>query len=189
MKPANKGHATVITHRPEIRLMRLARRKGGLSREEAVAQAEQYVEELRGISMTSIDNLIAGLEALCAASEKHQFIDLREVRRRTDQIINLAGTFSLQTLVTIAKMLSDIASAFELRSIGEIEPITVHVSALRLLSPSAPPVPSQIEEAVLGELGKVARHFGVTPQVEVEDWLVEYVDDRQKPEAVAGSYR
>lgn len=165
--------ATVIMHRPSLRLTQLINRSGGLARDVAISQAQGLVDERRSPSLEAVDALIAELEDLCDAGRATRTIVLTDVLRRADAIINLAETFAIDGLVSAAKNLCDMCNAFLERGIDEFEPVWVHVRALRLLFPADGDVPAAVQEAVLSELSKVSEHFDVSAQVEPDDWAAE----------------
>lgn len=174
---SHKKRSTVLMHRPQLRLAQLVDRAGGISRDAAIAQAEHFVEELRAPSLKAIDEVIERLEKLCARKPARTPLDLAEICRGADDIITLAGMFAVPALPQIAKKLCDLACAFKSLRIDAVEPIAVHVRALRLLSPSSNKAAPEVVSAITAELNKVAEHFNVRAPEESEDWLIEYPGD------------
>lgn len=170
-----RRRSPVLFHRPRLRLSQLVRRRGGISRELAIERALAAIEELRAQSLERLDELVGALEDLSTVCSPRAGNPCN-ICLLADEIISIAVTFSLSDVAHVAKMLCDLAVAFRERGVVEVEPIVVHVRALRLLLSADTQLSPSSRTGMLSELMKISHHFGITPQEEPEDWLIEYCD-------------
>jgi hypothetical protein len=144
--------ATVRLLKPPARLPALVARPGGMTRDAAIARAEQRLEAQRGPAMKVIGIFITTLEAM--VTPPLMPAQLTEISRVTDRLIALAEIYALDGLAEAGKRLCDLAATFtEARAIHTAS-LAVHVRALRLMAMDQPP------DGVLAELDKVLAHFG-----------------------------
>jgi len=144
---------------PENKLRTLVNQPGGLSREDAIASAEQRIEQMREQILDIITTMIG---ELCDAMQQRVTpSDIGEIHRILDRIIALSGPFRLRPLAQSAMNLTDLLRAMEDRSCIAIEPIIVHVEAIKLLGPHAVPLSDDGVSDILTGLDDVLRHFHI----------------------------
>jgi hypothetical protein len=147
---------------PKIRFTELVSRAGGVPRDLAVEAAQKSLESMRGPSDREIIKSIARMEAIVSApadSGKFSPHQLGEILRAADQVVTLAGLFGYQDLDTAARSLCDVADGLVGAGMGDKAPVAVHVQALRLMAPSATPLPDANRAIILSELAKVVAHY------------------------------
>lgn len=145
---------------PVTRLSELIGRPGGVSCDEAVAEALRAIEALRADCNLAIVHTIGDLEKLVCSAKGDLGVDvLKQVLAYSDRIVTLSGTYGYTNLDTVAKALCDLADGLSRAAARPAEPVIVHVSALRLLAPDRPALPEEAVAKVLTELAKVRAHF------------------------------
>ncbi|HEY0105062.1 MAG TPA: hypothetical protein VGB91_03190 [Rhizomicrobium sp.] len=156
----------IRTFFPRTRLSELAARAGGMPRDLAIESAKASLETMRGESTLEIARSIGELEKIVAAPAAAAKLgrgQLTSVLRVTDQIVSLAGMFDLTGLDVAARSLCDVADGLLNRGMDDLEPVAVHVQALRLMASSGAALPPEGVATILGELAKVVAHFNFTP--------------------------
>jgi len=154
-----RARKNVQIYNPENKLRTLVNQPGGLSREDAIASAEQRIEQMRGEILDIITGMIA---ELCLAMQRRvTAADIGEIHQILDRIIALSGPFRLRHLALSAMNLADLLKAMEDSNVIVIEPIIVHVEAIKLLSPHATPLSERGVSDLLTGLDDVLRHFNV----------------------------
>src|SRR5579884_3993808 len=99
-----------LTHFPKIRLSELVGRFGGVSRGDAIAQAKQELEAMRGESDRVIEASIKSLEKIVyapAKPDRYSDEQLKQILIIGDQIVTLAGTFGYGALDQTTRSLCD----------------------------------------------------------------------------------
>jgi hypothetical protein len=154
---------TALTHFPKIRLSELVGRFGGVSRDEAIAHAKKELEAMRGESDQVIENSITALEAIVnAPAERNRYSDaqLKQVLVLCDQIITLAGTFDYGALDQTTRSLCDVADGLMRTKRTDIASVHVHMRAMWMVNPKAPPLGQDQIAMMLAELRKILAHHG-----------------------------
>lgn len=152
-----------LTHFPKIRLAELVGRFGGVSRDEAIAQAKKELLAMRGESDDVIEASMKTLEALIyAPAERNRYSDaqLKQILVLCDQIVTLAGTFDYRALDQTTRSLCDVADGLLRSGRPDIASVHVHLRAMRMVSPKAPPLGEEQIVMMLAELKKILAHHG-----------------------------
>jgi len=183
--PLHTKSRSVVTHVPQTRLTSLVNRPGGMWRDQAIAEAERRVEELRATSMDVIDDEIGQLEAMGADFSCRPHEQLTDIKRVADRVITLAGTFGLSSLSEAAKRLCDLTNAFADREFIDRGSIEVHIRAIRLFGPKSPAVRAEAALTILLELRKVLEHFGVAIPDDAPDSQFDPESDFEVPAKLA----
>lgn len=149
------------TYFPTTRLTELAKRSGGMARDEAVAAAVASLEAERGGADREIRKAITLMEGALTlgGGETLAPTQILEVMRHADQVVTLAGMFGYRDLETAAKSLCDIADGLVRNFVPERAPLAVHIQTLRLLAPGGPSLGAERAKLMLAELAKVTAHF------------------------------
>jgi hypothetical protein len=161
-----------MIHFPKTRLSELAKRAGGISRDDAVEGAMQQMESLRGESDDVIETTIAALEAIGQTARKNGKCSrdqLLEILQHGDQMVTLAGTFGYGPLGIASRSLCDIADGMMRAGSDDIAPILVHVQAVRMTSPRSAALTPEQADKVLAELTRVLTHFNFSPISDAAD--------------------
>lgn len=117
----------VRKYRPDVRLQSLLKRPGGLTVEEALANAERRLESLRGQCTDAVDAKIEVIAGLAVADG----YDVAAIYALADEIFALAGTFGMSHVSRAAYSLCALLSSDE--GARKSAAIRVHVEALRAL--------------------------------------------------------
>jgi hypothetical protein len=152
-----------LTHFPKIRLAELVGRFGGVSRDEAIAQAKKELEAMRGESDEVIETSLKTLEGVVyAPAERNRYSEaqLKQILVLCDQIVTLAGTFEYRALDQTTRSLCDVADGLLRSGRPDIASIHVHMRALRMVSPKAPALSDDQFAVMLAELKKILAHHG-----------------------------
>lgn len=154
---------TIVVKRYMVpnRLATLVNRPGGRLRDEAIAEATRNLETVRGTSMDAIEDLIGDIERQCDDCCTAPKVACEEIKRLANQIITISGTYGLSGLSEACKRLCDLISAAATRPKVLQGPLSVHVGAIRLLSPKNSPLDATSAMLLLGELRRVLEHFDV----------------------------
>lgn len=149
----------VRTYRPDSRLAKAIDVPGGITIAEALVRSEAAVEAVRAECMAGIDEKIAEMEAAtCGQAFTSAPAELQRVYRLANEILNEAGVFGLAELSEAGRSLCDLTAGWSNGGI-EIEPIRLHVAAMKSLR--RPEVESDlaVRTAVLNGLRQVtAKH-------------------------------
>jgi hypothetical protein len=170
----NARKQTLLIHKPRLRLAALANRPGGISREKAIADAEESLADMRGAASDAMDAAVGELEDLCSRCAPDGHYSANEVLRLADCVITAASTCSSANIAHVAMRLCDVVSALGRQSIHDLDAISVHIRAMRLLLSSTQGLSPDAVNEVMRELDKVADHFGATAHEDGEDWFAEY---------------
>jgi hypothetical protein len=146
---------------PKTRLTELAARSGGVTRETALDGALKNLNDSRADADITIEKSICALEAIVADSRGGLLTeaDMRDVLRYSDQIVTLAGTFGYDSLDSAVKNLCDVTDGLLSAKLFHAAPIAVHIRAMRMFCPGAPPMAAGPTEKILSELGKILTHY------------------------------
>jgi hypothetical protein len=133
---------------------------GGISRDEAVGEAQRLIDELRGECEQAIPGEITMLEDLAAlvgpTIDTHQ---LSMLLNAVGPLLTLTGTFGPPSLDAVVKRLCDLCAGMRVNGITDMAPVRVHLRAMRLLWNTGLNE-SQIAE-VLGELQRIHSYYGI----------------------------
>lgn len=133
---------------------------GGISREEAVHEAQTLIEELREECEKAVPVEITRLESLVAdAGENISAAKLSEILDQVDPLLTLSGTFGSETLDAVVKKFCDLAFGMREKGITTTAPLKVHLSAMRLVYKTS--LSEEDAEAILSELSLVHTHYGI----------------------------
>ena len=152
-----------LTHFPKIRLTELVGRFGGVSRDEAIAQAKKELAAQRAEGNEVIEGSIKALEAIVyapAAPNRYSEDQLKHILVLCDQIVTLAGTFEYVALDQTTRSLCDVADGLLRSKRPDIASIHVHMRAMQMVNPKAPPLKDEQIAVMLGELRKILAHHG-----------------------------
>lgn len=152
-----------ITHFPKTRLSEMVQRLGGISREDAVANARTELESMRAKSDAVIGESLSALEAIAykpASREGHSPEQMREILTICDQVVTLAGTFGYGALDKATRSLCDVADGLLQSVRGDAASVMVHAQAMRMVAPGAPPLSAEQAEKMLSELAKIKSKYG-----------------------------
>lgn len=152
-----------LTHFPKIRITELVGRFGGVSRSDAIDQARKELAGMRSESDDVIEGSIKALEAVVfTPAERNRYSDaqLVEILRLCDQIVTLAGTFEYTALDQTTRSLCDIADGLLRTKRQDVASVTVHMRAMRMVNPKAPPLSEDQVQTMLAELRKILAHHG-----------------------------
>ena len=160
-----KPKSRTIVHTRHSRLAELLDRPGGMGRQQAIAQATQNVEAMRGTFMKTLAGLI---DRLCQVAEPGRAPDasrLAELEALANQVITLSDTYGFLHLTEATMRLCDLIVALAGRNIMLEDALALHVQAVRLFSPANAPMTDEAANVVLQELRRVLTHFkiGVGP--------------------------
>lgn len=151
-----------LVHFPKSRLAELASEFGGVSRAEAITNAQAGLEIMRGEADHAIGEKLTALEAIAAAPhDPHGYspAQLAELLARGDQIVTLASTFGHDALDTAARCLCDLAAGLGRAGIADVASVKVHVRTMRLLAPGAT-LAKDHQDRVLSELARILDFHG-----------------------------
>jgi hypothetical protein len=152
-----------LTHFPKIRLSELVGRFGGVSRDEAIAQAKQELAAARSQGDDVIENSIKALEAIVfapAEPSRYSEAQLKQILVLCDQIVTLAGTFDYLALDQTTRSLCDVADGLLRTKRADIASIHVHMRAMQMVNPKAPALSEEQIKMMLAELRKILSHHG-----------------------------
>ena len=153
----------------------LLHKPGGVSRDEAVQEAQQLIEELREECEKAVPVEIARLEEMVAkAVPQISRFQLLDVLSQVDPLLTLSGTFGAETLDAVVKMFCDFVAGMVEKNLTDTAPLLVHLRAMRLLLNSE--ISADDSAEILQELALVHAHYGVTS----------HLDDAPPPDTVPG---
>ncbi len=152
----------IITAVPN-RLGQLLRKKGGVSRGLALKAASMNVENLREEFVGAIPGEIAALEAILTAGGGQRITgpDLDAMLRRASQILTLSGTYGFDRLDTVVKRFCDLVIGMIENGIEEVAPVSVHLRAMRLVTPGAAEISETEAAHMLAGLASVRAHYAL----------------------------
>ncbi|MFZ1989971.1 MAG: hypothetical protein WAW96_09390 [Alphaproteobacteria bacterium] len=160
----------------DIELAKLVVQPGGKQREDAIADAQQRVETLRGESIAGIESALRETEMVLNVAQdmtldKDQLLRVREL---ADRVITLAGAFGYEQLSHVARSLGDLTNMLLILGTAPADPIIVHIRSAWMFAPRAAIVPAENAHRILAELRRVLDHFGLLAGSEeapsTEEW-------------------
>lgn len=156
---------SVKVYFPTLPLQEAVAKGGGITRENAVAAAQENIQAMSGEANYNIESAIQALDAIVkgAAGGKLAPEQLRTVLEQADQVVMMAGTFNYAALDRASRSLCDIADGLLREGRFEAAPVAVHVRAMRLFSPLCTLPPPEECERILSELAKVAAYYNFKP--------------------------
>ncbi|MDE2184121.1 MAG: hypothetical protein KGJ78_13970 [Alphaproteobacteria bacterium] len=145
------------------RITDLIRRPGGISRSQAVKAATTDVQRLREDLIQHVPDEIGALEAIAdgASGDYLSAGDLETMLEGAERLLILSGTFGLTLLDEVVKKFCDLAAGVIERGQCSVAPVSVHLRAMRLVSPDSPPLSNEEQDNLLRELSKVHAHLGL----------------------------
>ncbi|MDR3528772.1 MAG: hypothetical protein P4L57_15990 [Rhizomicrobium sp.] len=137
---------------------------GGVSREEAVQEAQTLIEELREECEKAVPVEITRLEQLVAsAGPQISDAELGEILDQVDPLLTLSGTFGSETLDAVVKKFCDLTFGMKDKAITTTAPLKVHLSAMRLVFKAD--LSDDDAVAILAELSRIHDHYGINAHV------------------------
>jgi hypothetical protein len=148
---------------------------GGVTRDEAVHEAQQLIEELREECEKAVPVEITRLDEMVGkAGPKITRFQLLDILSQVDPLLTLAGTFGSETLDAVVKRFCDLVAGMIEKDLTDTAPLIVHLRAMRLV------YKTEFDEAdnaaILEELSRIHTHYGI----------VSHVDDAPPSDAVPG---
>ncbi len=117
-----------------LRLARLMAEPGGIRMVDAVAQANQNLEQVRDDCLNTVDRHLGEIERLHGQAADAPSVELREeIYRLANEIHGLAGVFGLRELGEAAFSLCELIDRLQVSHGWRSDAVDVHLSALRLL--------------------------------------------------------
>lgn len=133
---------------------------GGISRDEAIQEAQTLIEELREECEKAVPVEITRLEALVSgAGETITMAQLSEILDQVDPLLTLSGTFGSELLDAVVKKFCDLALGMRDKAITTTAPLKVHLSAMRLVYKTE--LGEADGAAILAELSRIHTHYGI----------------------------
>jgi hypothetical protein len=146
---------------------------GGVTRDEAVHEAQQLIEELREDCERAVPVEITRLEDMVGkAGPKISRFQLLDILSQVDPLLTLAGTFGSETLDAVVKRFCDLVAGMIEKDLTDTAPLNVHLRAMRLVYKTE--LVDADSEAILEELSRIHKHYGI----------VSHVDDAPPSDAV-----
>jgi hypothetical protein len=148
---------------------------GGVTRDEAVHEAQQLIEELREECEKAVPVEITRLEDMVmSAGPKVTRFQLLDILSQVDPLLTLAGAFGSETLDAVVKRFCDLVAGMIEKNLFDAAPLNVHLRAMRLVCKTE--LSDVDSEAILEELSHIHTHYGI----------VSHVNDAPPPDAVPG---
>lgn len=141
---------------PEVRLKRLLAEPGGIKASEALARADQGIEDIRHACLVAIDRKIEEIAVLCAAPDDRS-LDRGYVL--ANEIFAEAGVFGLSELSDAALNLCQLLAARDPDHTVPIEALSVHVQSMRALRTPAAEGSQALRASILHGLRKLNSKF------------------------------
>lgn len=139
---------------------------GGVSREEAVHEAQSLIEELREDCEKAVPVEITRMEQLVASAGGHiSEAELGDILDQVDPLLTLSGTFGSETLDAVVKKFCDLVFGMKDKGISTTAPLRVHLSAMRLVFKAD--LGDDDAVAILAELSRIHDHYGINAQVPI----------------------
>ncbi|HEY8618132.1 hypothetical protein [Phenylobacterium sp.] len=117
----------------ENRLAKTVVKKGGLSAGEAIAAADERVEQVRQPTLDDIDRALGELAALGSELKGPDAVTLETMYRDANRIVAVAGVFGLGELGDAAYSLCELISRFQAGGRFSRPMVDVHLDGLKLL--------------------------------------------------------
>jgi hypothetical protein len=148
-------------HFPTTRLAELAARSGGITRQQALDEADKALQAMLEMGVETMGRALVAIEKIAYSAKAGMLSpeQMNEVLREADQIVTMAATFKFTGLEEAAKSLCDIAAGLHSHGMPDAAPILVHVQSMRLMSPGSPELSAEASAHVLGELAKVRTKY------------------------------
>lgn len=148
---------------------------GGVTREEAVHEAQQLIEELREDCERAVPVEITRLEEMVTrAGPQITRFQLLDILSQVDPLLTLSGTFGSETLDAVVKRFCDLVAGMIEKDLTDTAPLNVHLRAMRLVYKTELDDPDSA--AILEELSRIHIHYGI----------VSHADDAPPSDAVPG---
>lgn len=148
----------VRTHRVENRLAKAVSTAGGMTIEDALEQAAQAVEHVREECMDALDAKIAEIDAVTKSGKA----DVARVYALANEILNEAGVFGLSELSEAGRSLCELTSNCRDRASSDMEPIRVHVVAMKSLRRTEVAADTAMRSAVIEGLRALTAKFSAS---------------------------
>lgn len=155
---------SVLTFFPKNKFADLVARFGGLSRDEAIARANQELESMRPEADKVIEHAVAQLEKIVAESVRTRDCGpavLKKLIPLCDQIVTLSGTYGYASLDKATRSLCDLLDGLMRLNKSDIASILVHVQTIRMMAPAATTLKPEQVDLMLFELAKLLAHYGI----------------------------
>jgi polyhydroxyalkanoate synthesis regulator phasin len=117
----------------ENRLAKTVVTKGGLSADEAIAAADERVEQVRQPTLDDIDRALSEIQALGETLREPEPAALQRMYVEANRIVAVAGVFGLGQLGEAAYSLCELISRFQGGGRFSRPMIAVHLDGLKLL--------------------------------------------------------
>jgi hypothetical protein len=138
---------------------------GGISRDDAVAEAQKLIEVLRDDCEKAVPVEITRLEQMVAAAGSQITArQLAEIIDQVDPLLTLSGTFGSDTLDAVVKRFCDLCVGMLEKGITTTAPLDVHLRAMRLVFKTE--LSEAENTAVLGELSRIHTHYGIASHID-----------------------
>lgn len=153
--------ASKMIHFPKTRLSELAQQHGGMTRSQALEEADKGVQSMLDVGLDMIIQAMAAIEAAIYSATQGRLdrAAMLNTLRQADQIVTMAATFGYATLEDASKSLCDVADGLLARGLSEAAPIIVHVQAMRLMIPGSAKLGESEVALILAELARVRDHY------------------------------
>lgn len=153
----------------------LLSKPGGITRDEAVQEAQKLIEELREECEKAVPVEITRLENMVmAAGPQISRFQLLDILSQVDPLLTLSGTFGSETLDAVVKRFCDLVAGMVEKNITDTAPLIVHLRAMRLVFKTD--LGATESEEILDELSRIHAHYGI----------VSHADDVLPPDSVPG---
>lgn len=134
---------------------------GGVSREEAVHEAQALIEELREDCEKAVPVEITRLETMVSAVGRQITTEqLSDILDQVDPLLTLSGTFGSEVFDSVVKKFCDLALGMRDKGIKTTAPLNVHLSAMRLVYKTG--LSDEEADEILAELALIHKHYGIT---------------------------
>ncbi|MGD0190066.1 MAG: hypothetical protein ABSD74_04945 [Rhizomicrobium sp.] len=149
------------------RLANLLRAPGGVSREDALVQADSELETIRETSCAGLIELTDEIETSLASAMQQNpptlsRTEMENILNKAEGIVSIASLFGYDDLGSVAQSLCKLVLAMQDRDLNIVDPIAVHIRAMRLVGPDSGQHPPQELETMLAELRKI---FGFVAKI------------------------
>ena len=144
------------------RFERMARRSGGVERDEALDKAHAHLEEMKAEFVDWVDQELQGLSAALSQVESNpgDFDALDRAFHSCAHLRDVGGTMSFELVTFVADNLCDILDAMKSGAPHDKDAIDCHMKALRLAKtePYRHLRPDQVPELISGlrRVGEIA---------------------------------
>jgi|WetSurMetagenome_2_1015567.scaffolds.fasta_scaffold359562_1 hypothetical protein len=137
---------------------------GGITRDDAVHEAQQLIEELREDCEKAVPVEITRLEEMVAkAGAQISRFQLIDILSQVDPLLTLSGTFGSETLDAVVKRFCDLCAGMVEKNLSDTAPLIVHLRAMRLVYKTELSDTQSTE--ILDELSRIHAHYGIASHV------------------------